>query len=146
MTVQKCSRKWTSNSRRRSMAVRALAVSVGMITAASTLAAPAQADPVGDAFLGALNNAGVGYNDPGSAVSLGQSICPMLAQPGGSFASAASSITGNNGISPQLAGLFTSIAISMYCPSMMASVANGDFANLPQIPGLSIPGLWSGTA
>src|ERR1700681_1199292 len=107
MTVPKSCRKWMSKPSRQPMAIRVLAVSVGLITAAATLAAPAQADPVSDAFLGALNNAGVGYNDPGSTVALGQSICPMLAQPGGSFASAASSITGNNGISADMAGLFT---------------------------------------
>jgi hypothetical protein len=122
-------------------AVRVLAVSVGIATAAATLAAPAQADPVGDAFLSALNNAGVNYNDPGNTVALGESICPMLVQPGGSFASAASSITGNTGMTPAIAGLFTSIAISMYCPSMVNSFANGDFSNLPQIPGL--PGVGS---
>ena len=91
---------------------------------------------MGDAFLSALNNAGVNYGDPGSAVALGQSICPLLAQPGGSFAGAASNIA-NNGIPPNMAALFTSIAISMYCPSMVASMANGGLPALPfQIPGL----------
>ena len=139
MTVQKSSRKWISQPSSQPMAVRALAVSVGVIAAAATLAAPAHADPMGDAFLAALNNGGVSYNDPGSTIALGQSICPMLVQPGGTFASTASSITGNNGMSPEIAGLFTSIAISMYCPSMMASLANGDLSGVPQIPGL--PGL-----
>lgn len=120
----------------RRMGVRALAVSAGVIVAAATLAAPASGDPASDAFLSALNNAGVNYADPGSAVAMGQSICPMLVEPGGSFASTASSITGNNGLSPMMAGLFTRIAISMYCPSMMASLANGEMPYIPQIPGL----------
>jgi Protein of unknown function (DUF732) len=130
------------------MTVGAMAVSVGVITAAGVSAAPARADTVNDGFLSALNNAGVGYNDPANAVQLGQSICPMLSQPGGSFARAASSI-GNNGISPDMASLFTSIAISMYCPSMVNSFANGDwlnngdFLNGGNLPGLpfGIPGL-----
>src|ERR1700676_5080460 len=141
MILQKTCGKWISQASSPPMAARALAVSVGLITAAATVAAPAHADPVGDAFLGALNNAGVNYNDPGSTVALGQSVCPMLVQPGGSFASTASSVTGNNGMSPAIAGLFTSIAISMYCPSVVASLANGNFTGLPQIPGISIPGL-----
>jgi Protein of unknown function (DUF732) len=119
-------------------AIRVLAVSVGVLSAAVLWEAPARADAVSDAFLSALNNAGVNYNDPGNAVSLGQSICPLLAQPGGSFASAATSVA-NNGISPDMASLFTNIAISMYCPSMVASVANGNWlgggnGNIPGLP------------
>lgn len=116
----------------------ALTISTGLIAAAA-LAAPAQADSIDDSFLSALNGAGVNYGDPGSTAELGQSICPMLAQPGGTFASAASNVVGNNGMSPGMAQLFTSIAISMYCPSMMASLADGNMPNLPQLPGM--PGL-----
>jgi hypothetical protein len=125
-----------SRTTHKPMAIRTLAVSIGVVAAAATLAAPAQADSVDDGFLSALNGAGVNYGDPGSTVALGQSICPMLAQPGGTFASAASSIAGNNGMSPAMADMFTSIAISMYCPSMMASIANGNVPNLPQLPGV----------
>jgi Protein of unknown function (DUF732) len=119
-------------------AIGVLAVSVGVLSAAELSTAPARADTLSDAFLSALNNAGVNYSDPGNAVSLGQSICPLLAQPGGSFASAATSVA-NNGISPGMASLFTNIAISMYCPSMVASVANGNWlgggnGNLPGVP------------
>jgi hypothetical protein len=131
-------RNWVSRATREPMAVRMLAVCIGVITAAAALAAPAPADSVDDGFLSALNSAGVNYGDPGSTVALGQSICPVLAQPGGTIASAASSITGN-GMSPAMADLFTSIAISMYCPSMMASIANGNVPSLPQLPG--VPGL-----
>lgn len=136
MTAQRRRRTWGT-------VIRTLVVSVGMLIAGEVWAPEAQADPVGDAFLSALNNAGVNYGDPGSAVALGQSICPLLAQPGGSFAGAASSIA-NNGIPPNMAALFTSIAISMYCPSMMASFANGNWLNGGNgVPGLpfQIPGL-----
>jgi hypothetical protein len=121
-----------------------LAVSAAVITAAQISPAEADADPVSDAFLSALNNAGVGYNDPNSAVSLGQSICPMLQQPGATFAQTASQMSGHSGISSDMAGIFTSIAISMYCPQMMSSFANGDWMNNNAgIPGLpfQIPGL-----
>ncbi|MBV8966350.1 MAG: DUF732 domain-containing protein [Mycobacteriaceae bacterium] len=125
------------------MTLSASAVCAGVLAATGLGAAPAaQADPLSDAFLSALNNAGVNYGDPGNAVALGQSICPMLAQPGGSFAAAASSIA-NNGVSPDMASLFTNIAISMYCPQMVASVANGSFLNNGGMPALpfQIPGL-----
>ena len=55
---------------------------VGVATAV-TVAAPAQADPLTDKDpLGALTNAGIGYNDPGRTEELGQSMCPMLVEPG----------------------------------------------------------------
>jgi hypothetical protein len=109
---------------------RVLTVAVGLVAAGATVAAPAQADPTSDSFLAALNGAGVGYNDPASAVALGQSICPMLVEPGKSFASVASSLgAAPNGISPNMAAFFTGIAISMYCPSMMSGIGNGTFMN-----------------
>lgn len=113
-----------------------LAASVGLLAAAAAFVAPARADSIDDQFLSALDGAGINYHDPGSTAALGQSVCPMLAQPGGTLASAASSITGNNGMSPGMAELFTSLAISMYCPSMMASLAQGNVPSLPQLPGL----------
>jgi hypothetical protein len=101
---------------------------VGLVTAV-TVAAPAHADPVTDnTFLNALTNAGIGYNDPASTQSLGQSICPMLVEPGKSLASVYSSVT-NQGISPDMAAFFTGIAISMYCPQMMGSLGSGTFLN-----------------
>ena len=118
---------------------------VGVATAV-TVAAPAHADPLTDNnFLGALTNAGIGYNDPASTESLGQSICPMLVEPGKNMASIYSTVS-NNGINPAMASFFTGIAISMYCPSMMSSIGNGTFLNslsgLQGIPGISgFPGI-----
>ena len=101
---------------------------VGVATGVS-LAAPAHADPITDpSFLNALTNAGIGYNDPANTEQLGQSICPMLVEPGKSMASVYSTVT-NNGINPDMAAFFTGIAISMYCPSMMQSLGNGTFLN-----------------
>ena len=111
------------------------AVVAGLITAAAMSAAPARADSDDDAFLGALNSAGVTYNDPASTVALGQAVCPMLVEPGKTLASVASRV-GNNGISPDMAAFFTGIAISMYCPSMMSSIGNGTFLDWLQVPGL----------
>jgi hypothetical protein len=106
---------------------------IGVATAVS-IAAPAHADPITDnpitdnSFLSALTNAGIGYNDPASTQELGQSICPMLVEPGKSIASVYSTVT-NNGINPDMAAFFTGIAISMYCPTMMSSLGNGTLLN-----------------
>lgn len=128
-------------------ATAAVALSVGIVAVAAVSPAPANADVVSDRFLAALADSGVSYGDPGTAVSMAQSICPMLVKPGGDFASIASQMGGTNGVSPGMSSLFTSIAISMYCPQMMASIANGDWLgqaaqmNLPGLSGLSgIPG------
>jgi hypothetical protein len=117
------------------------ATMVGAATA-MTLAAPASADPIADnSFLNALTNAGIGYNDPTSTEQLGQSICPMLVEPGKNMASIYSTVS-NNGINPAMASFFTGIAISMYCPSAMSSIGNGTFLNqLSGLNGFGIPGL-----
>ena len=128
-------------------ATSAMAISVGIVVAASAAPAPAHADVAGDAFLSTLTNSGVSVADPNMAVSMAQSICPLLAQPGGNFAAVASQMGGTNGVSPGMANLFTSIAISMYCPSMMASLANGNWLGqgaqmgIPGLSGLGIPGI-----
>ena len=110
-------------------AKRNLTVTLVGVATAVTVAAPAHADPITDnSFLSALSNAGIGYNDPATTEQLGQSICPMLVEPGKSLASVYSTVT-NNGINPDMAAFFTGIAISMYCPSMMSSIGSGTFLN-----------------
>ena len=97
----------------------------------------------GDAFLSALNRAGIGYNNPDLTAQLGERVCPMLVEPGKSFAQVATTVA-DNGINPGMASFFTGIAISMYCPQMMGSIGNGTFLNMlqddsracPVIPGL----------
>lgn len=118
------------------------AIAAGLVTAAVAAAAPAQADLVDDTFLSALNGAGLNLGSA-DALALGQTVCPMLSQPAGSFASAASSITGAGSMSPEMAAMFTEIAVAVYCPQVLSSVGGGQLAGLPQIPGLAglIPGL-----
>ncbi|GAS89611.1 MULTISPECIES: DUF732 domain-containing protein [Mycolicibacterium] len=111
------------------MAARAFLTTMGVVAAAGlALAVPAQAD-TNDSFLNALSNAGIGYTDPGSTVQLGQQVCPMLVEPGKNFASVASQMRGNNGMSPEMASFFTGIAIQMYCPQMMSSITDGSILN-----------------
>jgi hypothetical protein len=114
---------------------RVAALAFGVFAAAAASIAPASADEGNDAFLNALSGAGVGFGDPNTTAALGQAICPMLAQPGGNFAQAASTVTGS-GIPPGMAGLFTTIAIQMYCPTMVNQMANGDFSSIGNLAGI----------
>ena len=118
------------------MAARALLTAVGVVSVALAVAVPAQADPApvpnpttDSSFLNALNDAGVGYGDPGAAVQMGQEVGPMLVEPGKDFASVASQMRGDGGMSPQMASFFTGIAIQMYCPQMMSSIGDGSILN-----------------
>jgi hypothetical protein len=130
---------WIWLFRHQPLTVRLLAAAACLLTAAAAFAAPAEADPAADDnFIDALNHAGIDFGEPGNAMSVGQSICPMLAQPGGNFAAAVQRVRGS-GLSPGMAKMFTTIAIQMYCPSMMTNIANGNLSGLPQIPGM--PGI-----
>ena len=122
---------------RQPLTIRLLAGSAVLLTAAAAFAAPSEAGTIDDAFINALNDAGVNYGDAGNAVALGQSVCPILARPGGSFNAAAATVVARiGGMSQDMAETFTSIAISMYCPSVISDVAKGNLSALQQIPGM----------
>jgi hypothetical protein len=127
----------------------ATVITAAMIAAGLALASPASADPVSpnaDAFLNAINRANIPYADNNADLTaqLGERVCPMLVEPGKSFAQVATTVA-DNGISPGMASFFTGIAISMYCPQMMGSIGNGTFLNalqgmqgmpgVPRVPG-----------
>jgi hypothetical protein len=135
--------RWVWLFRHQPLTIRLLAVSAGLLTMAAAFATPADADNPDDNFIDALNHAGIDFGEPGNAMSVGQAICPMLAQPGGSFATVASSVAGR-GMSPRMAGMFTTIAIQTYCPEEMANIASGNLsAAVPGMPGMpgQIPGI-----
>ena len=123
------------------LGVRALLGIGCLITVATAFSAPGEADPSDDNFIDALSHAGIEYGEPGNAMAVGQSLCPMLAQPGGSFAAAASSVA-HRGMSPRMAQLFATIAIQTYCPTEIANITNANISGLPQVPGMTgIPGI-----
>jgi hypothetical protein len=126
------------------LAAAATAAAATVIAAGITFAAPASADPNNDPFLSVLNRAGIEYTNPDLTAALGERVCPMLVEPGKTFASVATTVV-DNGIPPDMAAFFTGIAISMYCPQMMGSIGNGTFLNTLQglqgVPGVPrIPG------
>jgi Protein of unknown function (DUF732) len=102
-----------------------LALATGFLTAAAFVASPAQADPVDDAFLNAVTEAGVFMGEPGSAVAMGQQVCPMLADPGQNAADVAAKVAEIGGMSLGPATMFTGIAISMFCPAVVSSIGEG---------------------
>lgn len=124
------------------LAARLLLGAGCLITAAAMFSAPVEAEPHDDDFIDALSHAGIEYGEPGNAMAVGQSICPMLAQPGGSFAAAASGVS-HRGMSPQMAQMFTTIAIQTYCPEEMANILGGNVSGLQQFPAMPgmIPGI-----
>ncbi|WP_305728422.1 DUF732 domain-containing protein [Mycobacterium malmoense] len=99
--------------------LRFVGVSTGLAALVAAPAAPVRADMMGNAFLVALANAGVSYSQPASATALGQSVCPMVVQPGGSFDSVTAKMADGHGMSYDAAGVFTLIAIATYCPAVM---------------------------
>ena len=73
-------------------ALASLLVSVGATGGLLVGAAPAQADPNTDQFVNDLSSIGLAGIDPGTAASLGQQVCPMLAQPGQDVADVAAKV------------------------------------------------------
>ena len=63
--------------------------------AGGVFAAPAQADPANNVtdFLNSLDSLGLGGIDPAKAVSVGQSLCPVLAERGQNTADIASTVS-----------------------------------------------------
>jgi hypothetical protein len=100
--------------------LRVVGIGAGVAGLTAALAAPVHADLMNNAFLRALTNAGVPVNEPYSATALGQSVCPLLVQPDGSFDSVISAMADGSGMSPDVAGVFTIIAIATYCPAVLA--------------------------
>jgi len=133
---------WIWLFRHQPLTIRLLAAAACLLTASAAFAAPAEADPNDDNFIDALNHAGVEFGEPGNAMAVGESICPMIAQPGGNVAAAVQRVRGS-GLSPGMAQLFTTIAIQTYCPAEIANIANGNLSGLPGVPGMpgAMPGM-----
>jgi len=100
----------------------ALAVAVGMSVAAAPLtAAPAHADMADDAFIAALNAAGVKYENATVAKAVARGVCPQIKKGGKSLAWVISGMT-TSGIPRQVATTMAGEAVKAYCPDMIKSV------------------------
>jgi hypothetical protein len=165
MTSLTMHRPWTAPTLRNAMVVRQrlgwadcigavalilrpLVVTFGIVAAAVMWPAHAHADVVGDSGASTLNGIGIGNNGPISTTlaGIGQSICPMLVQPGATLASTMTEMSGHGGLAPTIAGFVARTAIQTQCPSWMTSLANGQMpAGLQALtsiagPALGLPG------
>ena len=104
----------------------ALVAALGAAAAATVLAVPAQADSSTDAFVSDLAASGLTNIDPATAVRVGQQVCPMLAEPGQRMADVAADVSDSIGKPLGPATMFTGLAITMFCPGAVASLASGD--------------------
>lgn len=95
------------------------------VACALVASAPALADTADDAFLNSLGTAGLSEADPTDVVALGQSVCPMLSQPGQTAADAAAKVADTAGMSLGPATMFTGLAISAFCPGAISALGNG---------------------
>jgi len=102
-----------------------LTAAAGLVAGATAFAAPANADPTVDDFLAALNGVGITDINPGDAVALGQSLCPLLAERGQNTADIAARVADTIGEPLGPATMFTGLAISTFCPGAVGSLANG---------------------
>ncbi|MCV7015416.1 DUF732 domain-containing protein [Mycolicibacterium madagascariense] len=161
MTSMTLYRPWTQPSLRNAMVVRQridwanylnavtlifrpVVVTLGIATAAVMWPAHAHADVGTDAGTSALNGLGIGNNGAVSSAiaGAGQSICPMLVQPGSQLASMATQMTGHGGLAPTIAGWVATMVIQSQCPGWMTSIANGQMpAGLSAVTGLAGPAL-----
>lgn len=96
-----------------------LALTSGAFGAAASVAAPIQADMMGNAFLTALSNAGIPYSQPASTMALGRSVCPMVFEPGGTFDAISARMAEITGMPRDAAAKFTIVAIATYCPALI---------------------------
>lgn len=107
--------------------------------ASGVFAAPVQAQPddnVGnvDDFLSTLDLEGLTGIDPGQAVAIGQSLCPILAERGQNTADIAAQVSEAIGRPLGPSTMFTGAAISFLCPRAVENVTNNLVDGKPLLP------------
>lgn len=107
------------------MTLKYSVLAAAAVVAATVTAAPAQADTGTDVFLGAVNHYRLGDIDPATAVRVGESICPMLAEPGQDTADVAARVADELGRPLGPATMFTGLAIQILCPRAITALTDG---------------------
>jgi hypothetical protein len=112
------------------------------VVAVAVLAAPAHADdsPYTNDYLSALSGAGVAISDPATATAVGQSVCATLQQSGPDAMNVGNQVAQSLGVSPGMAGVVASIAVSNYCPSLATALAQANVADLAKQLPIGLPG------
>ena len=102
------------------------ALAAGTLGLAALLAAgTANAASADDQYLGTLQQQGIGFGDPQSAIAVAHHVCDALGQ-GMTPADIGSNIAGaNGGIDRQTAVVIVVDAAQAYCPQFVHQMANG---------------------
>lgn len=104
--------------------MKALSVLVGAVVSIG-VAVPAHADSDDDAFLAALNQAGISYSSPDKAIKAGQKVCD-LASSGTSQLDIIRDIRDlNPSFTMASAAKFAKAAASAYCPDRLSTDSGG---------------------
>ena len=82
--------------------------------AALLCAAPAAADPMDDAFVGALAKNGIAFPDRGNEIAMGHSVCAGFDR-GEASTGLAMRLVKDTDLSPKQAGYFVGVSVSAYC-------------------------------
>ncbi|MCK0173134.1 MULTISPECIES: DUF732 domain-containing protein [Mycobacteriaceae] len=118
------------------IAAASLPVMAALTVSAGLAAAPAHADTAADVFLSVLDGSGLVGLDQGTAVRVGQQVCPMLAEPGQNLANVAADVSDSIGRPLGPATMFTGLAIQIFCPGAVSALATGNSPIPLPIPGL----------
>ncbi len=135
---------WAHNLDAMALMARPLVVTLGIAAAAIMWPASAHADVATGTGTSVLNGVGIGNNGSVSTAvaGAGQSICPMLVQPGSQLVSMATQMSGQGGLAPTIAGWVATMVIQTQCPGWMTSLSNGQMpAGLDTLTNMAGPGL-----
>jgi len=102
----------------------ALSAATAGVIAAAVGAAPANADTNASDVLSVLSDSGIVNVDPNTAVAIGQSMCPLLAERGQNSADIASTVADALGKPLGAAPMFTGAAIGALCPGVVGNLGN----------------------
>ena len=88
------------------------------------MAMPAHADSTDDAFISALNAAGITYSDPDAAVGAGKWVCDKV-NGGTDMSDVVKTLTSKNpSLNPDKASKFAAIAANAYCPDAVSTTSS----------------------
>ena len=88
------------------------------------MAVPAHADSTDDAFISALNAAGITYSDPDAAVGAGKWVCDKV-NGGTDMSDVVKTLTTKNtSLNPDKASKFAAIAANAYCPDAVSTASS----------------------
>jgi hypothetical protein len=95
-----------------------------LLSAAAFLcAAPASADQIDDAFVGALAKDGIATSDRNTTISMGHSVCAGFDK-GEASTALAMRIVKDANLSPKQAGYFVGVSVAAYCPQYRGNTDN----------------------